>query len=721
MALRGFVTGSDACTPSEGGAGPSNAVAGLANTLLGRSGKAQEQLHELPGQQGLPGTSATHGGPSTAADWAAAAVHGESVPIPGMAPAFDVEQDVAAFLGGMPGPSHAAHQRPMDAAWQGSRGMSEGSTPLTPFLQAFVNSAKLHTHFHPLPSVPMHLSTAEQCRIRDRSTIMARHLFADRGDAYADQQVMALMQSLHIDPHALPAQAPGEWEAIWQQRQGPPGAGAELAAAAQHQASLQDPAWVRDFERMRLQGAQPGQAWADDFAKQGQPQGWSEEFLNGQHPRDGWADEFAQQSLTSTSPAAQQESSAKALEQTRALADTLSRDANPKFQNSKFLQFVSKMSRGEIILEDNQAKEQARPHVDHWAHEFRDANTDDLEAVWKESTQMGGPLEREGQVHERWAREFGHEAADAPAHDWADEFANGVAAPFTADGTDVDAWADEFEAHAGQFSQAAASTSHGEYVFSPNNPFAKDLNSLQKGRELFRKGLLSEAVLALEAEVQRNPRNAEAWRLLGTVQAENDDDQQAICALQKAHEADPSNAEKHPNHAAAASTVPSSGDSSQALTHAIQCFQQAVFQAPQDADIHVALGVLFNLAREYDAAVASLRAALALQPQDYALWNKLGATLANSAHSSEAISAYQKALDLKPNYMRAWTNMGISQANVGNYEASARYYVRALSLNSRASNVWGYLRNSLACAGLMDLMPAVEQENLQALEKALSL
>ena len=82
---------------------------------------------------------------------------------------------------------------------------------------------------------------------------------------------------------------------------------------------------------------------------------------------------------------------------------------------------------------------------------------------------------------------------------------------------------------------------------------------------------------------------------------------QAICALQKAHEADPNNAEvmlalgvsyvneldqtkalhflhgwlqKHPNHAAAASTVPFSGDSSQALTHAIQCFQQAAFQVP---------------------------------------------------------------------------------------------------------------------------------------------
>ena len=48
------------------------------------------------------------------------------------------------------------------------------------------------------------------------------------------------------------------------------------------------------------------------------------------------------------------ENSAKALEQTRALADTLASDKDGKFANSKFLQFVSKMSRGEIILEGNE-------------------------------------------------------------------------------------------------------------------------------------------------------------------------------------------------------------------------------------------------------------------------------------------------------------------------------------------------------------------------------
>ena len=68
--------------------------------------------------------------------------------------------------------------------------------------------------------------------------------------------------------------------------------------------------------------------------------------------------------------------------------------------------------------------------------------------------------------------------------------------------------------------------SQGVYVFSDMNPYVGHPNPLKEGQELFHKGLLSEAELALEAEVLKNPDNAEGWRLLGIANAENDDDQQ---------------------------------------------------------------------------------------------------------------------------------------------------------------------------------------------------
>ena len=58
------------------------------------------------------------------------------------------------------------------------------------------------------------------------------------------------------------------------------------------------------------------------------------------------------------------------------------------------------------------------------------------------------------------------------------------------------------------------------------NPYVGHPEPMKEGQELFRKGLLSEAALALEAEVMKNPENAEGWRLLGVTHAENDDDQQ---------------------------------------------------------------------------------------------------------------------------------------------------------------------------------------------------
>ena len=83
-------------------------------------------------------------------------------------------------------------------------------------------------------------------------------------------------------------------------------------------------------------------------------QGWAEEFAQG--PGADWAAEFGQTQAADSRGVGKTGTgtSADVLEQTRALRDTLQASQDPKFRKSKFLQFVSKMSRGEIVLEDNQ-------------------------------------------------------------------------------------------------------------------------------------------------------------------------------------------------------------------------------------------------------------------------------------------------------------------------------------------------------------------------------
>ncbi|KAF6157203.1 hypothetical protein GIB67_041664 [Kingdonia uniflora] len=74
-------------------------------------------------------------------------------------------------------------------------------------------------------------------------------------------------------------------------------------------------------------------------------------------------------------------------------------------------------------------------------------------------------------------------------------------------------------------------------------------------------------------------------------------------------------------------------------------FNEAAQISPDDADVHIVLGVLYNLSREYDKAIGSFQTALKLKPQDYSLRNKLGATQTNSVQSAEAISAYQQHME----------------------------------------------------------------------------
>ncbi|XP_054797056.1 peroxisome biogenesis protein 5 isoform X2 [Prosopis cineraria] len=746
MAMRDLVTGSTSCPDPSASSSASNPLGGLANALLGTSSKTQEKLNEIPttttnsglqfyseGRESLnelPGLESD----KPFADGSSQFFHSfRSADRAGFEDTWDEIQRLhGPPAQGRVGPFPIPEQDRFD-----DRGANVQLQPpldgtpqrvLSSFLHSFLDSGRGGFPFHPTSLPLLGLSEDDKQCIRDRSSIMARHLFADKSEEFINAQLNALLCSLDIETNARDkGHVPGrfrELEDYWNESQGnlPPGA---------HVAD----GWINEYHQQREFHANPD-AWAHSFEQQHGVNGWVSEFE--QHQLS-----FADQMRGANIP------NLAAMEQTRLLASTLAQNSDPKFQNSKFLQFVSKMSRGELIIDDNQVKETALPASGDWAAEFQQHF--DNRHTWADEFLNN----KVSNVPEQWANEFTtnekhistddqwvNEFSKLHVNDWAEEFGEQVGQGAFGENS-ADVWAQAYDEYINEqvTARQRSDDSRGVYVFSDLNPYVGHPNPLKEGQELFRKGLLSEAVLALEAEVLKNSENVEAWRLLGIAHAENDDDQQAIAAMMRAQEADPTNLEvllalgvshtneleqaaalkflygwlcNHPKYRALA---PPEQSDSLYYNDVARLFNEAAEIAPDDADIHIVIGVLYNLTRDYDKAIQSFQRALKLKPQDYSLWNKLGATQANSVQSADAIMAYQQALDLKPNYVRAWANMGISYANQGMYDESIRYYVRALAMNPKADNAWQYLRISLSCASRNDMLEACDSRNLDLLQK----
>lgn len=79
------------------------------------------------------------------------------------------------------------------------------------------------------------------------------------------------------------------------------------------------------------------------------------------------------------------------------------------------------------------------------------------------------------------------------------------------------------------------------YRFENENPYADHDDPLEEGKRKLMASDIPAAALLFETAVQKQPNNPEAWYLLGTTQALNEQDPQAISALSKCIEFEPNN------------------------------------------------------------------------------------------------------------------------------------------------------------------------------------
>ncbi|KAM3571920.1 hypothetical protein VYU27_006049 [Nannochloropsis oceanica] len=376
-----------------------------------------------------------------------------------------------------------------------------------------------------------------------------------------------------------------------------------------------------------------------------------------------------------------------------------------------------------------------------WAQAEVEAKNADLESLWKEGAE-GKDLDMDAfwDHVQSVAGEYDNAMAKDAVPGISKADAVELEASWQQQARDLEEWAARGAAEGGLEGGQAA------YGFADDNEFMDHADAFAEGMALFEAGELRQAVLAFEAEVQRAPHNAEAWRMLGMTHAENDEDKRAIACLERAVDHDPHSLptllalgvsyvneldsvralqnlkawiEHNPKYQGLEIRVDEYSDGS-LMDEVMQLMLQAhdwdqATSGPggqgSDADVQIVLGVLYNVSHDFDSATAAFRQALLSRPSDYSLWNKLGATLANSQRSQEALPAYHRALDIKPKYARGWLNLGISHANLSSFDEAAKCYLQALRLNPEAMHIWGYLRVTFTSMERFDLVQLAGQQD----------
>ncbi|XP_050345501.1 peroxisomal targeting signal 1 receptor [Nymphalis io] len=301
-----------------------------------------------------------------------------------------------------------------------------------------------------------------------------------------------------------------------------------------------------------------------------------------------------------------------------------------------------------------------------------------------------------------------------------------------------------------------------EYSFTEGNVMLENKSALEIGKEKLRMGDIPGAVLCFEAAAQQQPDSAEVWFLLGTTQAENEQDPLAITALKKSLELDPRQLEGYITLAAAYTNEnmgkyayltlldwlkaspkysdmfpqdinPQKMNLKELESYVTSLYLKAAQMNPAqiDPDVQNALGVIFNINQQYDKAVDCFKAAIMVASDNAKLWNRLGATLANSDRSEEAVEAYHEALNLEPGFIRARYNVGITCMNLGAHKQAAEHFLVALNQQYKAksmhpnastadtssSTIWTTLRMVCSFMGEHDVAKLVDERNLSELNK----
>ncbi len=216
-----------------------------------------------------------------------------------------------------------------------------------------------------------------------------------------------------------------------------------------------------------------------------------------------------------------------------------------------------------------------------------------------------------------------------------------------------------------------------------------------------------QAMLALERAVEINPSLAESRANLGNIYLSKDRVDDAIFEYRKSLEINPADAKTHNNignaylrkewtsdainsYARSIKLDPQFIDAykniaiayckQQMYAYAASNLQQAIALAPRDAACCRQLADVYSLMQEYDLAITNYNRAIFLKSDFAEAYLGLGLTYNKLDRPADEVDAYKKALTYKPDMVPAMGNLGNVYFTQKNYDDAIRMYKNAAAL-----------------------------------------
>jgi tetratricopeptide (TPR) repeat protein len=116
---------------------------------------------------------------------------------------------------------------------------------------------------------------------------------------------------------------------------------------------------------------------------------------------------------------------------------------------------------------------------------------------------------------------------------------------------------------------------------------------------------------------------------------------------------------------------------------------------------------------QFDEALASYEAAIALEPTSPVVWVNKGNLLSSMKRRREALEAYARAAQLDPKFELAWLNAGLELQHSEDHAAAIRCFDHVLALNPQHARTWRRKGKSLEALGRRQAAKACYEAILQ--------